>query len=87
MRRYVWCEVCAKCRLWVCLDADYVKFLEQLENAEAESVPPPEAYLEEIEARARDLKGLSPTSQRIFISTTTNTTEVKTQDLEMSNYL
>ena len=39
-------------------DADYLKFLEQLASVESESVPPPEAYLEEIEARARELKGV-----------------------------
>ena len=37
-------------------DPDYLHFLEQLKNAEPEVVQPPEIFLEEIEARERELK-------------------------------
>jgi len=38
-------------------DDDYVKFLEKLENTEQEVIPTPEVFLEEIEAREKQMKG------------------------------
>lgn len=38
-------------------DTDYLKFLNQLQNAEQEAVPTPDTFLEEIEAREKQHKG------------------------------
>ena len=42
-------------RLFV--DDDYVKFVEKLDNVEPEVIPTPEVFLEEIEAREKQMKG------------------------------
>jgi len=39
------------------VDDDYVKFLEKLEKTEPEVIPTPEVFLEEIEAREKQMKG------------------------------
>ena len=50
------------CRQWrwqwqLFVDDDYVKFVEKLENVEPEVIPTPEVFLEEIEAREKQMKG------------------------------
>jgi len=44
------------CRWW-CADDDYIKFVAKLENVEPMVVPTPESFLEEIEAREKQMKG------------------------------
>ena len=39
------------------VDEDYLKFVEKLENVEPEVIPTPETFLEEIEAREKQMKG------------------------------
>jgi len=39
------------------VDDDYLKFVEKLENVEPEVIPTPEVFLEEIEAREKQMKG------------------------------
>ena len=38
-------------------DPDYLKFLENQKKLESDSIPAPEVYLQEIEAREKELKG------------------------------
>jgi len=56
------------------VDDDYVKFVEKLENAEPEVIPTPEVFLEEIEAREKQMKG----QQLQLLTTTTTTTTIAT---------
>jgi len=48
----------------VCVDDDYVKFVEKLENVEPEVIPTPEVFLEEIEAREKQMKGQQQLQQQ-----------------------
>ena len=47
-------------------DPDYKKFLESLENPTVESSPPIERYIEEIEAKEKELKGTTWMNFDIF---------------------
>lgn len=40
------------------LDPDYLKFFETLKNPDDVALPSAEAYLEEIESREKELKGI-----------------------------